>query len=63
MTAHHPDPNQPVTRRSTLAERFRAAGIPLPPPLSAEQRAELDERLGRVAAETQRFWAGTTNAA
>ncbi len=39
----------PTDRRLTLEERFRAAGIPVPPPTPAEVR-DLERRLAEAAA-------------
>ncbi len=45
-----------------LARRFRAAGIPVPPPLTEEQRADLDRRIAEAAAQPRIYGPKTTAA-
>ncbi len=40
----------PADRSLTLEERFRAAGIPVPPPLTVEQEAALERRMAEAEA-------------
>ncbi len=40
-----------------VADRFRAAGIPVPPPLTPAEQMWWEETMRQVDAETAQFWA------
>jgi hypothetical protein len=52
MDRASPDPSRPA-----LAERFEKAGIPVPPPMSDQERAGWERRKAEASAYAEQFWA------